>query len=263
MGTFPVSLATSKLRSAGWAPNVVDIAGIAVWDRCLSWTELQGSAPAHPLTESELETAQILGRVTDCAGNPLSNVSVKWKEAGCSSDEEGCFQLDLETDVPDTASQASSNSTCISFQCDGYAPTCIRHDSSQTMVVNAILRPVCCATIQAEEGGLVEDSTGSSLTVPSNALAYADGAPVTGPVTLQLSVIDVTDAASLKSMPGDFSALMGSGEEVMLESLGAAWINATDAKGEELSVRGDSEADSFKPNSLMACMPKLSKSLSW
>ena len=245
MGTFPVSLANSKLRSAGWAPNVVDIAGIAVWDRCLTWTELHGSAPALAATPSEPETAQILGRVTDSAGNPLSNVSVKWRQTGCNSDEEGRFQLDmldLETDVPDTASQSSGNSTCISFQCDGYAPACVRHDSSQTMVVNAILRPVCSATIQAEEGGVVEDASGSSLTVPSNALAYADGTPVTGCVTLQLSVIDVTDALSLKSMPSDFSALTDSGEEVMLESLGAAWINATDARGEELSVREGSEA---------------------
>lgn len=78
--------------------------------------------------------------------------------------------------------------------------------------------------------------TGSSVTVPSNALSYADGRPVTGPVTVNLSVIDVTDPKSLASMPGDFSAIGADGAEVMLESLGAAWINATDEKGEELEV---------------------------
>lgn len=91
--------------------------------------------------------------------------------------------------------------------------------------------------MDASEGGCVEDPlTGSSVTIPSNALAYADGTPVTGPVTVNLSVIDVTDPMSLASMPGDFSAIGQDGAEVMLESLGAAWVNATDEKGEELQV---------------------------
>ena len=82
----------------------------------------------------------------------------------------------------------------------------------------------------------MEDPVTGSVTVPSNALSYADGRPVTGPVTVKLSVIDVTDPTSLASMPGDFSAIGADGAEVMLESLGAAWINATDEKGEELEV---------------------------
>ena len=36
LGTFPTSLVGSKLRSAGWAGNELDVAGIAVWDRSLS-----------------------------------------------------------------------------------------------------------------------------------------------------------------------------------------------------------------------------------
>lgn len=246
LGTFPTSLVGSKLRSAGWAANEVDVAALALWDRALSWAELQEAvrprpaapaAPAAPPTE----VSKILGQVTDLKGKPLSNVTVKWKTNGCLSDEQGHFQLeDDETDVPDAASQASGSSvwSCLSLECDGYAPTVVRASSASDQSVNVVLRPLSAtATMDASEGGCVEDPlTGSSVTIPSNALAYADGTPVTGPVTVNLSVIDVTDPMSLASMPGDFSAIGQDGAEVMLESLGAAWINATDEKGEELQV---------------------------
>ena len=244
LGTFPTSLVGSKLRSAGWAANEVDVAALALWDRPLSWAELQeavGHRPAAPPPAPTEVSQKILGQVTDLKGTPLSNVTVKWKTNGCLSDEEGHFQLeDDETDVPDAASQASGSSvwSCLSFECDGYAPTVVRASSASDQSVNVVLRPLSAtATMDASEGGCVEDPlTGSSVTIPSNALAYADGTPVAGPVTVNLSVIDVTDPMSLASMPGDFSAIGQDGAEVMLESLGAAWINATDEKGEELQV---------------------------
>merc|ERR1712039_134020 len=85
-------------------------------------------------------------------------------------------------------------------------------------------------------GSVVDEATGSSVTVPPNTLTYPDGTPVTGPVTVSLSVIDVTDPAGLASMPGDFSAIGEDGQEVMLQSLGAAWIGATDEAGQALRV---------------------------
>lgn len=119
----------------------------------------------------------------------------------------------------------------------------VRASSASDQSVNVVLRPLSASAVfDGSAGGCVEDPlTGSSVTVPSNALSYADGRPVTGPVTVSLSVIDVTDPKSLASMPGDLSAIGADGAEVMLESLGAAWINATDEKGEELEVREDSE----------------------
>ena len=242
VGTFPTSLVGSKLRSAGWAGNELDIAAIAVWDRCLSWGEIQKAlspAAAPQPEDAEKKIPKILGQVTDVKGNPLSNVSVKWKANGCLSDEDGHFQVDDETDVPETASQASGSSTwsSLSFECEGFAPTMIRA-SDQSVCHNVVLRPLSgVASFDGAAGGSVEDPvSGSSVTVPPGALCYADGRAVEGPVTVQLSVIDVTDPKSLASMPGDFSAIGPDGQEVMLESLGAAWINATDEKGEELEV---------------------------
>merc|ERR1712100_891798 len=102
--------------------------------------------------------------------------------------------------------------------------------------VQVVLRPVSAsAVVDPTVGGNVEDPiSGSSVTVPPNSLVYPDGSEVTGPVTLSLSVIDVTDPAGLASMPGDFSAVGADGEEVLLQSLGAARIGATDETGQQL-----------------------------
>lgn len=251
LGTFPTSLVGSKLRNAGWATNEVDIAAIAFWDRILTWAELSppalAPAPAPPPDPDAPIPKRIFGQVTDLAGEPLKDVSIKWKMGGCISDGEGSFAMleEAETDVPEDGSQASASSTssCVSFECDGFAPTSMRISvASEQSIVVALRKLSATATLDATEGGQVVDpSSGSSVTVPPSSLVYADGSPVTGPVTVSLSIIDATDPASLASMPGDFSAIGADGESVMLESLGAAWIGAVDSKGEALEVKEDSE----------------------
>ena len=252
LGTFDTSLAGSKLRSAGWSSNEVDIAAVAFWDRAVSWEELSMPLEPQPAAPSRQPDApapkKICGQVTDLAGAPLKDVSVKWPTGGCISDGDGTFEAvleDTETHVPEDGSQASASSacSCVSFECDGFAPTSVRASlASEQSVVVALRKLSAATTLDASEGGVVVDpASGSSVSVPAGSLAYADGSPVTGPVTVSLSVIDATDPASLASMPGDFSAVGADGENVMLESLGAAWIGAVDAKGEALQVREDSE----------------------
>ncbi|CAE7254092.1 unnamed protein product, partial [Symbiodinium pilosum] len=250
LGTFDTSLVGSKLRNAGWASNEVDIAAVAFWDRALTWEELAtplpAAAPAPPLPDGPPQK-HICGQVTDLTGEPLKDVSIKWKTGGCMSDGEGAFEAlleDAETDVPEDGSQASASSSwsCVSFECEGFAPTSVRTSLASVQSITVALRKLSAAsTMDMSEGGMVMDpASGSSVTVPPHSLVYADGSPVTGPVTVSLSVIDATDPASLASMPGDFSAVGADGESVMLESLGAAWIGAVDAKGEALEVCEDS-----------------------
>ncbi|OLQ10011.1 hypothetical protein AK812_SmicGene6302 [Symbiodinium microadriaticum] len=107
LGTFPTSLVGSKLRNAGWATNEVDIAAIAFWDRILTWAELSppapAPAPAPPPAPDAPIPKRIFGQVTDLAGEPLKDVSIKWKMGGCISDGEGSFAMleEAETDVPE------------------------------------------------------------------------------------------------------------------------------------------------------------------
>eukprot|EP00933_Yihiella_yeosuensis_P037248 TRINITY_DN31142_c0_g1_i1.p1 TRINITY_DN31142_c0_g1~~TRINITY_DN31142_c0_g1_i1.p1 ORF type:complete len:775 (-),score=151.96 TRINITY_DN31142_c0_g1_i1:799-3123(-) len=271
LGSFPTSLTGSKLRQCGWATNSVHIVAIGIWDHSLPWSEIASAIQPPPpdnapkdenSDDDKPSRTMFYGRVVDLDGNPLSDVSVKSggsksdDNACCVSDANGDFsgylEDDAETTVPDDgASQGSAASDSswisLSFQCDGYAPMSAPayHGTDNSMKVT--MRPISAtATLDSAVGGSVVDSkSGSSLTVPPNALVYPDGSPVTGPVTVSLSVVDVTDPAGLASMPGDWSAIGPEGQEVHLQSLGAVWIGATDEKGQQLDVRGDSEGVSL------------------
>jgi len=97
-------------------------------------------------------------------------------------------------------------------------------------------------TFDAAAGGSVTDPvSGSSVTMPPSSLVYPDGSEVTGPVNVNLAIIDVTTPEGLASMPGNFSAVGADDKEVMLQSLGAAWVGATDAEGRQLEVKDGSD----------------------
>ena len=188
--------------------------------------------------------------MVDLKGQGLPDVEVSWRKGGgCATDEDGRFDgslSDAETDVPadgaSVGSASSSASTVLSFSCKDFAPmatVALCSAGGPEATLSVAMRPIgASAVVDAALGGsLVDAATGSSLTVAPGGLAYPDGSPVEGPVTVQLSVIDVTDPASLASMPGDFSAVAADGSAVYLQSLGAAWVGATDEQGRELTVR--------------------------
>eukprot|EP00928_Gymnodinium_smaydae_P097681 TRINITY_DN8907_c1_g5_i1.p1 TRINITY_DN8907_c1_g5~~TRINITY_DN8907_c1_g5_i1.p1 ORF type:complete len:842 (+),score=156.39 TRINITY_DN8907_c1_g5_i1:35-2560(+) len=263
VGCFDISLTGSKLDKLGWADNEVQIADVLLWNRCLSWSEMASSAPRAPLPERPKDTSALekprptfRGQVVDLSGQGLKDVKVSWGKDSCSTDEDGYFAgsfSDAETDVPDddgrscSAGSASSvASTVLSFSCEHFAPATARLQcctGGQETSLQVTLREVSASEIidVSLGGSVVDEKTGSSLTVPPNALVYLDGSPVEGCVTVSLSVIDVTDPAALASMPGDFSAVGEDGSSVFLQSLGAAWVGASDDNGVALTVREDCE----------------------
>lgn len=257
LGVVDISLSGSKLRSMGWAGNELHISDLAVWDRSLTWQELTDSLVPRPLAPpADLpppkQRAGFRGRVVDLAGNALPDVRVSWSSGGCSTDDAGYFKgestEDVETEVPEDAASAGSGDTAmiwtsLSFTCEGFAPTtAVAHrlpeGAGDELTMQVLMRPISAsAAVSVADGGSVVDPvSGSSVTVPPGGLTYPDGSAVEGPAIVSLSIIDATDPASLASMPGDFSAIDASGSEVFLESLGAAWIGATDEQGRELVV---------------------------
>jgi len=258
LGVVGLSLVGSRLRSLGWASNEIQVAQLALWQRCLHWGEMAGSLPRAPppeppATDPEANPRRgFRGQVVDTSGRGLGEVAVSWPTGGCVTDEDGCFLAslsDAETDAPESESAGSAGSAdswlSLSFAREGYAPAAVPAQGTpgRESSLRVTLRPVSAsASFSAEEGGSVVDTaSGSSVAVPPNSLAYPDGTPASGRVTVSLSVIDATDPASLASMPGDFSAVGEDGSEVFLQSLGAAWVGAADEAGRKLVLGPTSE----------------------
>lgn len=277
VGTFEAKFVGSKLDKLGWADsNEVKIAEVLLWTRCVPWQEMSGSVPRiireAPKPEPlEKPPAVFRGQVVDLDGKGIPDVRVGWMSDFCKTDEDGCFSgtiEDAETDVPDDASQrsggsTSSCSTVMSFTKEGFAPMTSRAQcqpgaSSEAGLLITLRQISASKTMDLTEGGsVVDEKTGSSVTVKPNSLCYADGTPCEGPVTVNLSVIDVTDPKALASMPGDFSAVGEGGASVMLQSLGACWIGASDESGKELKVKEGEGVDLDLKSNATADLEKL------
>jgi hypothetical protein len=257
LGVAPISLAGSRLRTLGWAPNELFVSELVIWDRRVSWSEMGAMSQALPPPPApappEKPRAKFRGQVVDLSGKGVPDVSVNWGRGGCFAgcevtDEDGCFTGDIsdaETEVPDDAASggsAASTSTVFSFTCEGFAPTSTAspcQGGGPETVLQVALRPISAtAVVDAAVGGqLVDPASGSSVAFPPGALVQQDGSPVVGPVTVSLSVIDATDPAALASMPGDFSAVDDSGSACYLQSLGAIWVGAQDGSGADLAIK--------------------------
>lgn len=258
VGAFSVSLMGSRLEKMGWAENEVQIAEVALWGRCTTWTEMAAVVPAPPRPPAPTAVvppkvrSSFRGQVVDVAGRAVPEVRVSWGARGCSTDEDGCFSgsfSDAETEVPEDcmsggSAESAGSSSVLSFALEGFAPTTAHAQCTPggpETSLRVTIRPISASAVVdvAAGGSVVDPGTGSSVTLPPNALCHLDGTPVEGPVTLSLSVIDVTDPAALASMPGDFSAVSEDGSTVYLQSLGAVWVGASDESGRELAVRKD------------------------
>mmetsp|Transcript_35166 Transcript_35166/g.98740 ORF Transcript_35166/g.98740 Transcript_35166/m.98740 type:complete len:763 (-) Transcript_35166:29-2317(-) len=259
LGTTSMSLVGSKLRNAGWASNHVDVCAVAVWNRTVPWSELAAAvAPPRPSPKPSSDPApkvtQFRGQILDLKRKPVGNVMVSWHNGGCMSDKDGCFAGEVEDDdddnettVPeDGGSETSGSSDAswvpLSFTCEGFAPMSSPARCNTDTSMQVTMSPIS-ASVQfdaAAGGSIVDEASGSSVTMPPACLAYPDGSEVTGPVTVSLAVIDVTTPEGLAAMPGDFSAIGEGGCEVMLQSLGAAWVGAVDEGGRQLQVRDGS-----------------------
>jgi len=265
VGSFDLSLVGSRLDKLGWAEGVVDIAEVLLWTRPVPWREMSAVHPRPPPPAARPPSAgkprrTFRGQVVDVAsGQGLPDVKVSWPKGDCRTDEEGCFEAslsDAETEAPEedddgvrssgSAMSAASSATVLSFVGEGLAPAsaaarCAKAGGEASLRVS-MRRISASSVMDASAGGqVVDEASGSSLTVAPDALAYPDGSPVEGSVTVSLSVIDVTDPASLASMPGDFSAVGEDGASVFLQSLGAAWIGASDEAGREVTVKEGSD----------------------
>lgn len=76
--------------------------------------------------------------------------------------------------------------------------------------------------VAAENGGSVEGVDGVKLELPAGALVTSSGQPVTGPIDVFMSPVDISDARNRRAFPGEFLAVDDSDESVFLVSFGVS-----------------------------------------
>ncbi|HKP56417.1 MAG TPA: hypothetical protein VJV78_06850, partial [Polyangiales bacterium] len=72
--------------------------------------------------------------------------------------------------------------------------------------------------LDSSKGGQVRSATGAEVVIDEGAFVDAEGKPVSGMVTVELSVLDPSTPAGMQAFPGDFAATSRGGSEGQLES---------------------------------------------
>ncbi|RIH85338.1 Microbial collagenase [Calidithermus terrae] len=166
-----------------------------------------GPAPSKEVTT--------LVRVSDTGGNVLAGVTVQVVGGSASATTAGDGKASLTT--------GAGAPVVLRFAKEGYAEQFKRLElppSAEAGYLEATLMPRAPAQTlpDAAKGGSLSGEGGSKITLPPGALVDAAGQPVSGPVQVALSPVDV--GAHVEAFPGRFEGLGPDGQEGIILSYG-------------------------------------------
>ncbi|HYH95377.1 carboxypeptidase-like regulatory domain-containing protein [Hyalangium sp.] len=128
----------------------------------------------------------------------------------------------------------------LSISKNGFAPISVFTSSARRNSIH-VLQNAFVQQISPTVDNTITSNTGVRVTIRANTLVDANGVAATGAVNVAIASYDPM------RMPGDFTAVNSSGQQVALESVGAVSINATSSTGVPLNLRSGATADGFIP----------------
>jgi hypothetical protein len=133
----------------------------------------------------------------------------------------------------------SPNGYNISIKKTGFAPLSEFYALGRTSLIHS-LKSGHVVSINPTVDNTVTTPSGVSVVLKANSLAAASGPPV-GTVQVTIAAYDPL------RMPGDFTAVNSTGQQVALESVGAVFIGAMDSNGQSLNLKAGATAEGFIP----------------
>ncbi|WP_170968565.1 Ig-like domain-containing protein [Psychromonas sp. SP041] len=192
-----------------------------------------------------LATSNFSGRLTSADGNTVPNVTIEVFDLNetlidtLQSDANGEFFLVAATEQKLILKSSS----------EGYANQVTRVKlpsltlSTLPLDINMITRGVD-QILDIDLGGMLRGSNGASVTVSAGSFIDTEGDLVTGNITVNMTPVDVSNSAILKSFPGEFSGISEeTGEESPIASLGTVEYIFTDDDGNEIQLMDGMTAD--------------------
>jgi len=182
--------------------------------------------------EAAATSASFSGTVRDEQGVAQAGAKVVINGTSRTTDSSGRYFMSVS---------ASANGYNLSIQKSGFAPTSQFYAAPIRTSLSHTLQRAHTASINPTVDNTVVTPAGVRVDLKANTLVTASGTPAAGTVT-----VTVASYHPLR-MPGDFSAVNASGQQVAIESVGAVFIGATDGSGQALNLKAGSTADGFIP----------------
>jgi hypothetical protein len=182
--------------------------------------------------EAAATSASFSGTVRDEQGVAQAGAKVVINGISRTTDTSGRYFMSVSE---------SANGYNLSIQKSGFAPTSQFYAAPLRTSLSHTLQRAYTASINPTVDNTVVSPEGVRVAMKANTLVTASGTPAVGSVTVTISSYHPL------RMPGDFTALNASGQQVAIESVGAVFIGATDGGGQALSLKAGSTADGFIP----------------
>ena len=183
---------------------------------------------------SRPQASVLRGVVTDPQNQPVSGVAVRvgGRLVGVT-DQSGAFTI---------RRSPTEDRVAVSFSAPRFVNTTRIYESRATPGNVVIIWPRAAAVrVDAAAGGTLNFPRGR-ITLAPDSFITAGGGRVDGAVDVAMTVIDVTDARQVASVPGDFTARMRDGSIQPLETFGLFELVAQDARGRQLQLAPDRPA---------------------
>ena len=176
-------------------------------------------------------TGTVTGSVRALDGQRIAGASIQLGDRSVTADANGQFLIaGVRADVLHNVYAAADGWST------GHRRAAVSEGASHH--VDIVVAPVLEAIIDdAAAGGTVQGADGVQIDFPAGAFVHADGAPVTGPVTVSWSLLNTSE--SIAAAPGEMKATTG-GDEFPLESFGMVEVELSQ-DGVEVELAADAE----------------------
>ena len=177
----------------------------------------------------------VQGVILDENGDKAPGVSVQVGSKLAQTDENGFFRLvDAELGQETTVVTAIKNGYFLGIRS-------FKATKATNKVVIQLVRKTMSGVIK-NEGGTVNLSNGSSITLSANSVTKAGGEPYTGDIRVFARYIDPSSPAIANELPGSFMAEDKSGRTVTLASYGMLAVELESSSGELLQIKKEHTA---------------------
>jgi len=205
--------------------------------------EQEGTQEGTTEGEQEGETGvdiSIIGWVKDTDLNSLAYVAIELLSTSFKvySDPSGLYTIQ---NVP-------KGNYVLSATKEGYAPYSIAIEVGDILPLTVNITLVKQIKIldipNIENGGTASDSSGNAITLPPNSFFDKVGNPITGPVEVYITPLDLKTPGGIEAFPGGFQGIPSSkqGERVDLESFALADFTIKQ-NGEEVYLNTSGKED--------------------
>src|SRR5262245_46290259 len=207
---------------------------ISIWYGCNKPYDVP--APTDPLEETV--TASISGRVTDEAGSPVSNATVRAGNSTTNTNINGEFHF--------SNIQLSKNAGFVSVEKNGFFKTGRTIFTSSGVVNNVVIRlieKIEKGNFQASAGATIQVEPGATVIFPTDAIVNKiTNTAYSGTVKVFATYLNPEDPDLSSIMPGNLTGITINNEQKILQTYGMIAVEMEGSSGELLNIASGKQA---------------------